>query len=179
LTRIDHDHDLIRRAQSGDAKARDQLLAENENIVYHILRYSRDSHVYDDLTQEGLIGLLHAVDSFDLSYDVQFSTYAGYKILARVQRAKQKEKSHDAGFEFEEAAYDPPTAPYEDAEIVNRVIKETLNTAEQTVIREYYLSTKPKNYREIAPALGVTTERARQISEEAKAKMLKKIQRML
>lgn len=79
--------DLIGKAQSGDKAARDLLVEANLRLVRSLVsRFSATSADSDDLFQLGCIGLLKAVDRFDLSYDVRFSTYAVPLILGEIRR---------------------------------------------------------------------------------------------
>ena len=68
---------LIDRAHQGDKEARDQLVLDNMGLIWSIVRrfQGRGSEM-EDLFQIGSIGLLKAIDKFDLSYEVRFSTYA-------------------------------------------------------------------------------------------------------
>ena len=68
---------LIQRAHDGDKEARDILVEENVGLVWSIVRrFKGRGYELEDLFQIGSIGLLKAIDKFDLSYDVRFSTYA-------------------------------------------------------------------------------------------------------
>ena len=68
---------LIGRSQSGDKEAREVLIEKNLGLVHHIVkRFLGRGYDPEDLFQIGSIGLLKAVDKFDMSYDVKFSTYA-------------------------------------------------------------------------------------------------------
>ena len=68
---------LIQMAHEGDKAARDQLVEDNVGLVWSIVRrFAGRGHEMEDLFQIGSIGLLKAIDKFDLSYDVRFSTYA-------------------------------------------------------------------------------------------------------
>lgn len=78
---------LLIQAQKGDKKARDKLVEMNMGLVHHIVkRFSNRGHDMQDLFQIGCIGLLKAVDKFDLSYEVQFSTYAVPMIMGEIKR---------------------------------------------------------------------------------------------
>lgn len=69
--------DVIIRAQSGDKAARDKLVEDNIGLVWSIVkRYTGRGYEVDDLFQIGSIGLIKAIDKFDLSFNVKFSTYA-------------------------------------------------------------------------------------------------------
>ncbi|GLG03138.1 hypothetical protein Selli1_03120 [Sellimonas catena] len=74
---MDHTAELIEKAHQGDADARALLVEENVGLVWCIVRrYSGRGTEAEDLFQIGSIGLLKAIDKFDLTYDVRFSTYA-------------------------------------------------------------------------------------------------------
>jgi len=79
--------ELIQRAQSGDREARDRLVEANLRLVRSLTaRFASTSVDPEDLFQLGCIGLLKAVDRFDLSFDVRFSTYAVPLILGEIRR---------------------------------------------------------------------------------------------
>ena len=68
---------LIEKSHQGDEDARTQLVRENEGLVWCVVkRFFHRGVEAEDLFQIGSIGLLKAIDKFDLSYDVKFSTYA-------------------------------------------------------------------------------------------------------
>lgn len=80
-------YDLIRRAQNGEEEAREQMILENTGLVKSIaLKFTGSSYELDDLLQLGFIGLLKAVERFDPSYDVMFSTYAVPMIMGEIKR---------------------------------------------------------------------------------------------
>lgn len=79
--------DLIKRAQSGDKDARDALIDKNTGLVWSVARRFRNRNVEtEDLFQIGCLGLIKAVDKFDYSFNVQFSTYAVPMILGEIRR---------------------------------------------------------------------------------------------
>ena len=74
---MDHTLALIIKSQQGDKEARDTVFEENAGLVYSVAKRFQGRGVeMEDLVQIGSIGLLKAVDYFDSSYDVKFSTYA-------------------------------------------------------------------------------------------------------
>lgn len=78
---------LLRRAQNGDAVARETIVQHNFNLVRSIVqRFVNRGYEWDDLFQIGCIGLVKAIDRFDLSYNVKFSTYAVPMILGEIKR---------------------------------------------------------------------------------------------
>ena len=77
----------LERARAGDARAREELVEENLPLVHFVLRRFRDRGAeYEDLYQYGCIGLVKAVDRFDPSFNVRFSTYAVPIIMGEVRR---------------------------------------------------------------------------------------------
>ncbi|MBE3594666.1 MAG: RNA polymerase sporulation sigma factor SigF [Candidatus Carbobacillus altaicus] len=79
--------ELIHRAQQGETSARDELVHANLKLVWSIVqRFLNRGYEADDLFQIGSIGLMKAIDKFDLEYDVKFSTYAVPMIIGEIQR---------------------------------------------------------------------------------------------
>ena len=84
---MDRTTELIRKAHEGDQEARTRLVEENVGLVWCIVRrYSGRGTEAEDLFQIGSIGLLKAIDKFDLDYDVRFSTYAVPMISGEIRR---------------------------------------------------------------------------------------------
>ena len=84
---MEHTLALIGRAHQGDKVARDTLFKENEGLIYSVARRFLGRGVeMEDLFQIGSIGLLKAVDHFDPSYEVRFSTYAVPMIVGEIKR---------------------------------------------------------------------------------------------
>lgn len=84
---MEHTLALIGRSQQGDKEARDTLFEENVGLIYSVAkRFLGRGVEMDDLFQIGSIGLLKAVDHFDVSYDVRFSTYAVPMIAGEIKR---------------------------------------------------------------------------------------------
>ena len=78
---------LIRRSQDGDKEAREILIQENMGLVHHVVRRFLGRGVEaEDLVHIGSIGLLKAIERFDLSYEVRFSTYAVPMIAGEIKR---------------------------------------------------------------------------------------------
>ena len=78
---------LLTQAQAGDREAREALIEKNLGLVHHIVkRFAGRGYETEDLFQIGSIGLMKAIDKFDLSYDVKFSTYAVPMIAGEIKR---------------------------------------------------------------------------------------------
>ncbi|MCI9148311.1 MAG: RNA polymerase sporulation sigma factor SigF [Hungatella sp.] len=84
---MDETMNLIDRAHQGDKGARDQLVLDNMGLIWSIVRrFAGRGYELEDLFQIGSIGLIKAIDKFDLSYEVRFSTYAVPMIMGEVKR---------------------------------------------------------------------------------------------
>lgn len=84
---MDHTIALIQKSHEGDKAAREQLVEENVGLIWCVVKrfYGRGLE-NEDLFQIGSIGLLKAIDKFELSYDVKFSTYAVPMISGEIKR---------------------------------------------------------------------------------------------
>ena len=84
---MDHTIALIEKSHNGDKEAREQLVEENIGLIWCVVKrfYGRGIEA-EDLFQIGSIGLIKAIDKFDLSYDVKFSTYAVPMISGEIKR---------------------------------------------------------------------------------------------
>ena len=84
---MEHTIALIQKSHDGDEKARVQLVEENVGLIWCVVRRFHGRGVEtEDLFQIGSIGLLKAIDKFDLSFDVKFSTYAVPMISGEIKR---------------------------------------------------------------------------------------------
>ena len=78
---------LFVRIKQGDKEAREQYIRGNLRLVLSVIqRFSNSNENVDDLFQIGCIGLIKAIDNFDTSQNVKFSTYAVPMILGEVRR---------------------------------------------------------------------------------------------
>ncbi len=79
--------ELIKRSRAGDKLAREQVIKENMPLVYSIVkRFIGRGYDTEDLSQIGAIGLIKAVDNFNLNFEVKFSTYAVPMISGEIKR---------------------------------------------------------------------------------------------
>lgn len=82
-----HTKEMIERAHKGDKEARNALILDNCGLIWSIVkRFLGRGYEAEDLFQIGSIGLIKAVDKFDTSYDVCFSTYAVPMIAGEIKR---------------------------------------------------------------------------------------------
>lgn len=79
--------ELFKKYQNGDINAKEELINGNLKLILSILKkYTNRTDNMDDLFQVGCIGLIKAIDNFDLSHNVKFSTYAVPMILGEIKR---------------------------------------------------------------------------------------------
>lgn len=79
--------ELIELVKSGDKQAQEMLLSENVALVHSVAKRFRNRGAdYDDIFQTGCVGFIKAVQRFDTSYGVQFSTYAVPMIMGEIRR---------------------------------------------------------------------------------------------
>src|SRR5947209_753423 len=88
LLKAEEEQDLAYRIEEGDSEARDQMVRANLRLVVKIARgYTGKGLSLQDLIAEGNLGLLRAVEGFDPSMNIRFSTYASYWIKQSIKRA--------------------------------------------------------------------------------------------
>ncbi len=103
---MEHTQWLIERAHQGDKAAREQLVEENLGLVFTIVkRFAGRGTELEDLFQIGSIGLLKAIDHFDLSFDVKFSTYAVPMIAGEIKRFLRDDGMLKVSRSLKEAAH--------------------------------------------------------------------------
>ncbi len=128
---------LIEAAHEGDKEARDRLVSENLGLIWSIVRrFSGRGHELEDLFQIGSIGLIKAIDKFDMSFGVKFSTYAVPMIAGEIKRFLR-----------------------DDGMIkVSRSLKESANKAR--MIKEYFTNQtgKEPSIEEVAKEIGISSE---------------------
>ena len=80
--------ELLKRIKNGDSEARDLFLKSNMRLVLSCVgRFSKAGESADDLFQVGMVGLLKALENFDINLNVRFSTYAVPMIIGEMRRA--------------------------------------------------------------------------------------------
>ena len=97
---------LIRKSHDGDEEARTQLVKENLGLIWCVVkRFLGRGIESDDLFQIGSIGLLKAIDKFDFSFQVKFSTYAVPMISGEIQRFLRDDGMLKVSRTLKETAY--------------------------------------------------------------------------
>lgn len=83
----DEKMELLRKARKGDKKAREELINCNLRLVLSVIqRFQNRGESMDDLFQVGVIGLIKAIDNFNMDLDVKFSTYAVPMCIGEIRR---------------------------------------------------------------------------------------------
>ena len=103
---MDHTIALIQKSHQGDEEAKAQIVEENTGLIWCVVKrfYNRGAEA-EDLFQIGSIGLLKAIDKFDLSYDVKFSTYAVPMISGEIKRFLRDDGMIKVSRSLKEMAY--------------------------------------------------------------------------
>ncbi len=79
--------ELLKEARAGNREARNQIVEENIGLVWNIVkRFNGRGYEQEDIFQIGCIGLIKAIDNFDMGYNVRFSTYAVPMITGEIKR---------------------------------------------------------------------------------------------
>lgn len=98
--------ELIKKVQSGDDEARNTIINGNLRLVLSVIkRFSNRGENPDDLFQVGCIGLIKAIDNFDLKHNVRFSTYAVPMIIGEIRRYLRDNNSIRVSRSLRDIAY--------------------------------------------------------------------------
>lgn len=113
---------LFVRIKKGDAAARDEFVQGNLRLVLSVIqRFGNRGENIDDLFQVGCIGLIKAIDNFDLSQNVQFSTYAVPMIIGEIRRYLRDNNAIRVSRSLKDIAY---KALYVKEKLINENSKE-------------------------------------------------------
>lgn len=97
---------LIKQAQAGNNHAREKLINCNLKLVFNLVkRFQNRGYELEDLFQIGCIGLIKAIDKFDFSYEVKFSTYAVPMIIGEIRRFLRDDQPIKVSRSVKETAY--------------------------------------------------------------------------
>lgn len=98
--------ELIELSQKGDDNARDELVYGNLKLILSVIKkFSNRRENLDDLFQVGCLGLLKAIDNFDMSHGVRFSTYAVPMIIGEIRRYLRDNSSVRVSRSLKDTAY--------------------------------------------------------------------------
>lgn len=98
--------ELLKKARNGDKKAREDLITGNLRLVLSVVqKFSNRGENMDDLFQVGVIGLIKAIDNFNLDLDVRFSTYAVPMCIGEIRRYLRDDNSIRVSRSMRDTAY--------------------------------------------------------------------------
>ncbi len=98
--------ELLKRVKAGDMRARDELIKGNMKLVLSVVqRFTGRKEELDDLFQIGCIGLIKAIDNFDITQNVQLSTYAVPMIIGEIRRYLRDNNSIRVSRSVRDTAY--------------------------------------------------------------------------
>lgn len=97
--------ELMQRLKSGDVNAREEFIRGNIRLVLSIVQRFKETGNSDDLFQVGCVGLLKAIDNFDTSVGVMFSTYAVPMIIGEIRRFLRDSSSIKVARQLRDVAY--------------------------------------------------------------------------
>lgn len=138
---MDETRELLRLTKEGDEEAREKLVLDNIGLIWSVVkRFTNRGYDPDDLFQVGSIGLLKAVDKFDLAYDVRFSTYAVPMITGEIKRFLRDDGMMKVSRSLKENAYKIKLAreefsvKYQREATIDEIAKETNLAREEIVV---------------------------------------------
>ncbi len=164
---------------------RNRIIESNSRLVLSVARQSASSHQqFEELTSEGFVILLGAIDKFDYSRGFRFSTYATYALqrhFYRVWRRSQKQNERFVSTPTDLLNDVLPIDAQEPVELdawqtgkqVWQLAEQELDDREQAIIRQRFGldGGKPKTLREVASQMGISKERVRQLQIKALEKL--------
>ena len=142
--------ELFKKYQQGDLQAKEDLINGNLKLVLSTLKkYNNRTDNLDDLFQIGCVGLIKAIDNFDLAHEVKFSTYAVPMVLGEIKRYLRDSSSVRVTRSLKDIAYRGLKAKEELTNKLNREpsvkeIADLLGIAELDVIQAFDEKKKKK-----------------------------------
>ena len=195
------ERELLIKAKNGDLDAQNEILESNLRFVFNVAnRYKGKGATISDLISEGNVGLIKAIQKFDINKNVKFISYAVWWVRSSMQEFIKKRQyslkiekdeeslsslvtSNGIKDDEDEDVYRVETvmSNEEDEEkselqknqrkIVDELL-EKLEGRERYIIEQYYgINGKEKNLEEIGKILGITRERVRQIKKNGLTKL--------
>ena len=133
--------ELLERVRNGDKAAREQLITGNLKLILSVIRrFAARGENPDDLFQVGCIGLIKAIDNFDTSLDVRFSTYAVPMIIGEIRRYLRDNNSVRGSRSLKDIAYkamqakESLTAKFNKEPTIEQIAKELKMKKEDVVL---------------------------------------------
>jgi RNA polymerase sporulation-specific sigma factor len=164
-----------------DKKAQNEFYFRyKEKVKWFLSKYRLDSLQREDLIQEGMIGLFNAIDTYDKSKGIKFSTYSSVCIKNRINNAlgslwNVNKKIDSSGKDLEEVTEEHnPEDDVMIGEVSEKIEQAVLNLADiEKRVLSMYLD--KKTYQEIALSLAISTKKVDNILMKIKSKLGEKI----
>lgn len=172
--------DLVKRAQGGDKRAKTQLVRQFEPLVSKLAkRYTFQDNLVDhrDLRQEGRIGILKAIESYNPDRGAAFFTWVFFKVRGAMTQLRRREESKHPPYTLpvEEAHHiqDPSQNPVmtHDLNVIVALIRSLLTPQEFRMFRDRWLSDNPVTIRQLADRYGMTHYRAVRTLKDIKTRV--------
>ena len=157
--------DLLRKARNGDKKAREELINCNLRLVLSVIqRFQNRGESMDDLFQVGVIGLIKAIDNFNLDLDVKFSTYAVPMCIGEIRRFLRDDNPVRVSRSMRDTAY---KAMQVKETLINKNQKEP--TIEEIAKRNilYLRFMQGKTQMEVAKEVGISQAQVSRLEKNA------------
>lgn len=172
----DEEYELAVKMRAGCQRSKDLLIKHNVRLVYKIAGKFITPVPFDELVQEGMIGLIKSLDKFDPEKGFKISTYATNYIRWTILRALEKQPHHGDEVEYEDGKNAEPFR-WDDGydKLVIKSAMSVLSEYERFVVENFYFRDTPVSH--IADNMGRTRETVRQALNRAHRKMRHEMER--
>ena len=156
---------LLHRAKDGDAAAREKLVEGNLRLVLSVIqRFSGRGENADDLFQVGCVGLIKAIDNFDVSQNVRFSTYGVPMIIGEIRRFLRDNNALRVSRSLRDTAYRAMQSREELEKQLGReptvdeiaqktgLSRREVSAALESVVEQYLTTVKPMHEQFVEPS---------------------------
>lgn len=161
--------------QNGDTEIRKEIVRKNLGLIGNILKKWKIPHEYwDDGIQEGALGIIQAIETFDPSRGKKFTTYASWKIIGRVTRVRavsMRNARRFKGLRYE--AYEPSLFGRDDSgdrairNETRAIVAKKLKMLDKRHRFVVVSRAKGRTMKQIGESLGISKERVRQLEMRA------------
>lgn len=174
MNTLDKDHELVRRAKVGEAEAIAELVSYHGGYIRNLAaRYLQPWVDFDDLVQEGIVGLLFAVSKFKPELGYLFLTYAGHWVRHHIIDAARPNRGDDyiatGDLEYVESAEHSTQTKENHGEVLRALV--TLDKRAREILERRYYAEVPESYTKIGKQMGGSREWVRLVEARALEKL--------